>query len=214
MVRKPAALKETPSQTAGPYVHIGMAPKLAGLDGPYPAEPGACIAGPEAKGQRIQITGRILDGQGDPLRDAVIEVWQADASGIYNSPRDPRYEDRDPAVFGWGRVATDLKSGDYLIETIKPGEVPGPGESVMAPHLTLWIVARGINLGLSTRIYFSEEEAANAADPVLARVLPPGRRATLIASAEDAGGNGGGAPLRYRFDIRLQGGDETVFFDC
>lgn len=203
-------LKETPSQTAGPYVHIGMTPQVAGLEGLYPNDPSRAIAGPDARGQRIRVQGRLLDGQGDAVRDAVIEVWQADAAGIYNSPRDPRQESCDPAVFGWGRIATDLKTGGFAFETVKPGPVPGPGDTTMAPHLSLWIVARGINLGLATRLYFPEEEAGNAADPILARVLPPERRATLIARAEE----GDGELARYRFDIRLQGDDETVFFDC
>ena len=209
MVQKLAYLKETPSQTAGPYVHIGMTPSVAGLDGPY-EDPGQVIAGPDAKGQRVRVEGRLLDGQGDAMRDALIEVWQADAGGVYNAPRDPRYDSRDPAVFGWGRIATNLTSGEFAIDTVKPGPVPGPRDSTMAPHLNLWIVARGINLGLSTRMYFPEEEAANGADPILARVLPPERRQTLIAKLQDSDGD----TARYRFDIRLQGGDETVFFDC
>lgn len=210
MTQKLDYLKETASQTAGPYVHIGLTPRVAGLDGPYPEEPGEIIAGPEAEGERIRIEGTLLDGQGDAVRDALIEVWQADAKGIYNSPRDPRQESCDPAVFGWGRVATDLKTGAFAIDTIKPGPVPGPKETTMAPHLSLWIVARGINLGLSTRLYFADEEAANQADPVLAKVLPPGRRGTLLAKQEGAQDG----VTRYRFDIRLQGEDETVFFDC
>ncbi len=203
-------LKETPSQTAGPYVHIGLTPAIAGVEGVYPEDPGLAIAGPEAKGQRIRIEGRILDGQGDTVRDALVELWQADAAGIYNSPGDPRSESCDPAVFGWGRAATDLQTGSFVFETIKPGAVPGPGETTMAPHVSLWIVARGINLGLATRMYFPDEEAANAGDPILGRVLPPRRRETLIAKAE----KGDGKLASYRFDIRLQGEDETVFFDC
>lgn len=210
MPQRLGSLKETASQTAGPYVHIGLTPGVAGLEGPYPEEPGQVIAGPGAKGQRIRIEGTLFDGQGDVVRDALIEVWQADTKGIYNSPRDPRQESCDPEVFGWGRVATDLSSGGFSIETIKPGPVPGPNESTMAPHLSLWIVARGINLGLSTRIYFADEEAGNEADPVLAKVLPPERRTTLLARPD--GEQDGVA--RYRFDIRLQGEDETVFFDC
>ena len=210
MTQRRNDLKETASQTAGPYVHIGLTPKVAGLNGPYPAEPGQAIAGPDAKGQRIRIEGALFDGQGDVVRDALIEVWQADANGIYNSPGDPRWESCDPAVFGWGRAATDLSSGSFAIDTIKPGSVPGPRETAMAPHISLWIVARGINLGLSTRLYFADEEADNETDPVLAGVLPPERRCTLLARPD---GEKDGT-TRYRFDIRLQGEDETVFFDC
>ncbi|MEX0923982.1 MAG: protocatechuate 3,4-dioxygenase subunit alpha [Rhodovibrionaceae bacterium] len=210
MAQRLSYLKETPSQTAGPYVHIGLTPQVAGVEGVYPEDPGLAIAGPEAKGQRIRIEGRIFDGQGDILRDALVELWQADAAGIYKSPNDPRAESCDPAVLGWGRAATDLKTGVFAFDTVKPGPVPGPGQSIMAPHVSLWIVARGINLGLATRMYFPDEEAANAADPILGKVLPPARRETLIASAEQSDA----AALRYRFEIRLQGEDETVFFDC
>ncbi len=201
-------LKETPSQTAGPYVHIGLAPALAGVDGVYPADPGGVIAGPRTPGRRIRVSGRILDGDGVPLRDAVIEIWQADSNGIYNSPVDPRHARCAPDFVGWGRCATDFDSGRFVFETIKPGPVPGPRDTQMAPHLNLWIVARGINLGLSTRLYFPEEAAANADDPVLRRVENPARRATLIAHAEPEAGE----VRDYRFDIRLQGADETVFF--
>ncbi len=200
-------LKETPSQTAGPYVHIGMTPSVAGLHGPYD-DPGRTIAGPEAPGERIRIEGLIRDGDAMPVRDAVLEVWQADAKGIYNSPLDPRHADCGPDFIGWARIAADSNSGDFAIDTVKPGPVPGPKGTWMAPHLALWIVARGINLGLSTRLYFPEESRANADDPILGRIENPARRDTLIANlVED-----GGAVRRYRFEIRLQGQDETVFF--
>ncbi|WP_421710275.1 protocatechuate 3,4-dioxygenase subunit alpha [Algihabitans sp.] len=201
-------LRETPSQTAGPYLHIGLAPSLAGIAGVYPADPGGVIAGPETPGQRLRIEGRVFDGDGGLVRDALIETWQADANGIYNALLDPR-RGRCAADFcGWGRCATDLDSGTFAFETIKPGPVPGPRDSMMAPHICLWIVARGINLGLSTRLYFPEEESANAADPVLQRIENPARRDTLIAQSSEPRD---GLSV-YRFDIRLQGEGETVFF--
>lgn len=202
--------KETPSQTVGPYVHIGMATDVAGLGKVYARPLADAIAGPKAAGTRIRVTGRIFDGLDEPVRDAVLEVWQADARGIYNSPGDPRHAERDPQVCGWGRVSCDLKTGVYAFDTIKPGAVPGPRGSMMAPHLNLWILARGINIGLSTRVYFPEDETARAADPILSRIEHAKRRATLIASAD---GKEGQVAL-YRFDIRLQGEDETVFFDA
>ena len=207
MVEDLAYLKETPSQTAGPYVHIGMAPSIAGIQGLH-CDPGQRIAGPETPGERIRIEGCILDGDGMPVRDAVVEVWQADANGIYNSPVDPRHAACAPDFTGWGRIAVDLTSGDFAIETIKPGPVPTPDGSIMAPHLSLWIVARGINLGLSTRLYFPEDSAANGEDPVLRRIENADRRETLIAEALGSVD----ARRRYRFEIRLQGTQETVFF--
>lgn len=210
MVQRLAYLKETPSQTAGPYVHIGLTPTVAGIAGVYPEDPGRVVAGPQAAGPRIRITGCIYDGADAPVRDALVELWQADANGLYASPRDMRPGARDPHVRGWGRCATDLATGAFAFETIKPGPVPAPDGREMAPHIALWIVARGINVGLATRLYFPEETDANAADPVLARVHPAARRDTLIATAE--GETDGVA--QYRFDIRLQGARETVFFDA
>ncbi len=209
MVQPLDYLKETPSQTAGPYVHIGLTPSVAGLRGVYPADPGRIVAGPEAQGRHIAIEGRILDGFGEPVRDALIELWQADANGLYPAPLDPRPGTRDPAVVGWGRAAADLETGLYRFETVKPGAVPAPDGRPMAPHIALWIAARGINVALATRLYFPDEAEANAADPVLARVEPH-RRETLIAAAE---GESDGV-ARYRFDVRLQGEAETVFFDA
>jgi len=195
-------LPETASQTAGPYVHIGLAPGAAGFE-IFDTELGRDIAGPEAAGERISIEGVVYDGTGAPVRDVLIEVWQANAAGIYPHPEDPRAGEVGPGFRGWGRVIPDFETGRFLLRTVKPGPVPGPDGRPMAPHLKLWLVARGINIGLHTRLYFDDEAAANAADPILNLIDPP-RRATLIA-ARDGGG--------YRFDIRLQGERETVFFD-
>jgi protocatechuate 3,4-dioxygenase, alpha subunit len=201
-------LRETASQTAGPYVHIGLAPGAAGFE-IFERELGRDIAGPEAAGERIRVEGLVTDGAGTPIRDVLIEVWQADAAGIYPHPADPRAADAAPGFRGWGRVISNFGTGLYAFDTIKPGSVPGRGGRPMAPHLNLWIVARGINIGLNTRLYFADEEAANAADPVLNLIEDPLRRATLLAAREQAPD---GAAV-YRFDIRLQGANETVFFD-
>lgn len=198
-------LKETASQTAGPYVHIGLAPGAAGFD-IYERELGHDIVGPEAKGERIRVEGRVIDGMGAPIKDVLIEVWQANAEGNYAHPEGGGPV--EPGFRGWGRVISDFDTGEWRFETVKPGRTRGRNVGTQAPHLNLWIVARGINVGLNTRMYFGDEEEANAADPVLNIIEWEHRRATLIAerTSED------GLPT-YRFDIRLQGQDETVFFD-
>ncbi|ATG42134.1 protocatechuate 3,4-dioxygenase subunit alpha [Phaeobacter sp. BS52] len=211
------SLKETPSQTAGPYVHIGLAPGAAGFD-IYETELGQDIAGPEAKGQRIRIEGRVLDGTGAPLKDVLIEVWQANAKGIYAHRETPQPEGKQQQVEagfqGWGRVISDFDTGDWQFETVKPGPVRGRDGQMMAPHINLWIVARGINVGLNTRLYFEEEQEANRNDPVLKLIEQTARRSTLLARRKGQADTGTAAtPLVYRFDIHLQGPDETVFFD-
>ncbi len=207
MVQRLTYLPETASQTAGPYVHIGLAPGDAGFD-IYDRELGRDIAGPNAKGIRIRIEGTVTDSTGAPVRDALIEAWQANADGRYAHPEDPSGGEVEEGFRGWGRAIADFETGLWRFDTVKPGAVPGPGGKPQAPHVSLWIVARGINIGLSTRVYFDDETAANAADPVLNLIESPARRETLIARRSDAGGT----PV-YRFDIRLQGDGETVFFD-
>jgi protocatechuate 3,4-dioxygenase, alpha subunit len=197
-------LRETTSQTAGPYVHIGLVPGAAGFR-TLDRELGQVIAPDGTPGERIRIEGAVIDGTGAPVKDVLIEVWQADAAGIYPHPEDPRAAEVAPGFRGWGRVIPDFDTGQWVIDTIKPGPVPGRAGRMQAPHLNLWLVARGINIGLNTRMYFPEDEAALAADPVLTSVESPARRQTLIASRTAAG--------HYRFDIRLQGEDETVFID-
>ncbi|WP_221828499.1 protocatechuate 3,4-dioxygenase subunit alpha [Paracoccus yeei] len=196
-------LKETPSQTAGPYVHIGLTPNALGNPGIYPEDLGGSPIREGAKGERITITGRVIDGADMILRDALFESWQADAEGIYPA-NDPRGR-ADPNVTGWARVAADFDTGIYRLETIKPGRVPFPDGRLMAPHINIWLVARGINLGLQTRIYFDDEEAANAECPVLARIEHKARVQTLLAKRT--------GPGEYSFDFKLQGDNETVFFD-
>ena len=138
----------------------------------------------------------------------LIEVWQANAAGIYASPADRRSDEVEDGFRGWGRVISDFDTGLWTFDTVKPGVVPGRNGRPMAPHLNLWIVARGINIGLNTRMYFDDEAEANAKDPVLNLIEQADRRATLIARREMRDGK----PV-YRFDIRLQGEGETVFFD-
>ncbi len=194
-------LKQTPSQTAGPYLHIGCSPRAAGLDWPH-ADLGATMISEETRGERITITGCIYDGMEAPLRDALVEIWQADADGMYPGRGDPRGTG-DPFFGGFGRCATDPETGEFRFETIRPGRVPGPGNVMMAPHVSFWIVARGINLGLHTRMYFSGDDLSG--DPVLARIEHRARVTTLVAQEK--------APGAYHFAIFLQGPNETVFFD-
>ena len=198
-------LKETPSQTAGPYVHIGLAPGAAGFD-IYREELGWDIAGPNARGERIRVEGLVIDGTGSPVKDVMLEAWQANSEGHYAHPEGGG--NVEEGFRGWGRVITNFATGEWGFETIKPGTVPGRSGSVMAPHINLWIVARGINVGLNTRLYFEDEAEANASDPVINVIEWERRRKTLIAKRSERDGK-----IVYRFDIRLQGEDETVFFD-
>lgn len=198
-------LKETPSQTAGPYVHIGLAPGAAGFD-IYKQELGWDIAGPNAKGERVRIEGVVIDGTGSPVKDVLLEAWQANADGNYAHPEGGG--DVEQGFRGWGRVITDFETGEWGFDTVKPGPTRGRNVGNQAPHINLWIVARGINIGLNTRLYFDDEAEANAADPVLNLVEWERRRATLIAKRTERDGE-----VIYRFDIKLQGEDETVFFD-
>ena len=203
--------RETASQTAGPYVHIGLAPQAAGFD-IFENNFGSALVAGGTKGQRIRIEGRVFDGIGTVLKDVLIEIWQANADGKYAHAGDRQPgKSLDPAFRGWGRSCTDFESGVYTFDTIKPGSVMGRDNRPMAPHINAWIVARGINLGLNTRIYFGDEADANAKDPVLNVVEWEERRKTLIAERLDRKGEGGA--VVYRFDIRLQGDGETVFFD-
>ena len=204
MTAKTEILHESPSQTAGPYVHIGCMPNFCGIGGIYPADPGNSLVDTDTLGERITLVGTVFDGNEEPVRDAVLEIWQADAAGVYPSPVDPRAV-ADPNFAGWGRAAANLDSGEFVFETVRPGRVPWPDGRPQAPHITCWIVARGINIGLHTRIYFADEAEANADDPLLALVEPGTRVDTLLARPE---GN-----ARFRFDVHLQGPRETVFLD-
>jgi len=202
-------LKETASQTAGPYVHIGLIPHQAGFD-IFENNFSNVLVGPETQGERIRIEGRIFDGSGSLCRDILVEIWQANAAGRYNHPAD-RQEDKplDESFRGWGRTGTNFETGLYTFETIKPGRVAGRhGRKPMAPHVNVWLAARGINIGLNTRLYFADETEANAEDPVFNMIEPAERRETLLARREERDG-----AVVYTFDIRLQGERETIFFD-
>lgn len=200
---------ETPSQTAGPYVHIGLIPKQAGFE-IFENNFSGDIAGPGVAGDRIVIEGRIFDGAGHATRDVLIETWQANAAGRYNHPADHQNKPLDQRFRGWARTGTDFETGIYAIRTIKPGPVAGrKGRNTMAPHINFWLASRGINIGLATRMYFGDEDAANARDPVLNIIEQPERRKTLIAAKSVRDG-----ATVYTFDIHLQGERETVFFDA
>jgi protocatechuate 3,4-dioxygenase alpha subunit len=202
-------LPETPSQTAGPYVHIGLIPHQAGFD-IFENNFSNNIAPPGVEGRRITIEGRVFDGSGRATRDVLIETWQANAAGRYNHPADRQDKPLDPRFRGWSRTGTDFSTGIYIIRTIKPGRVVGrKGRKAMAPHINFWLASRGINIGLATRMYFGDEEAANAEDPVLTIIEQPERRQTLIAARTERDGE-----TVYAFDIYLQGERETVFFDA
>jgi protocatechuate 3,4-dioxygenase alpha subunit len=190
-------LVPTPSQTVGPFFHLA-------LDRPAWAD----LAADQPQGERIRVSGRVIDGDGAPVPDACLEIWQANAAGRYAHPDDTRADKPvDPRFRGFGRVSTDAE-GRFRLATIRPGPVPGRGNSVQAPHLAVAIFARGLLKQLLTRIYFAGE-ALNESDPVLMSVDDPVRRRTLIAARDDATGGTPG----YRFDIVLQGGGETVFFE-
>jgi protocatechuate 3,4-dioxygenase, alpha subunit len=204
----PSYLPETPSQTAGPYVHIGLIPEQAGFE-IFANNFGGDIAGTDVAGQRIIIEGRIFDGAGHIAKDVLIETWQANAAGRYNHPADNQNKTLDNTFRGWARTGTDFATGLYTIRTIKPGSVAGrKGRKAMAPHINFWLASRGINIGLATRMYFGDEEAAKSDDPVLNIIEQPERRKTLIAPRSERDG-----AVVYTFDIYLQGGRETVFFD-
>jgi protocatechuate 3,4-dioxygenase alpha subunit len=188
-------LTPTPSQTVGPYYSIGLDWLLM------------TDLGKEASaGERITIAGRLTDGDGAPIPDAVFEVWQADAHGRYAHVEDRQDKPKDPAFKGFGRIGTD-KDGRFSFTTVKPGAVPGPGNSLQAPHIVVALFMRGLLRHLYTRIYFSDEAAANAADPVLALIDEPVRRATLVAQRANGA-------AEYRWDVVMQGANETVFLDC
>jgi protocatechuate 3,4-dioxygenase alpha subunit len=202
---------ETASQTGGPYVHIGLAPKQAGFE-IFDNNFGHVLTKPDTLGERIRIEGQVFDGTGTPLRDVLVELWQANAAGKYAHPADTQDKPLDPTFRGWGRTGADFDTGVYSFETIKPGAAAGRGGAVQAPHICLILFARGINMGLHTRLYFSDEAQANAKDAIIHGIEWEVRRKTLIAQREERHGE-----VVYRFDIRIQdtpdGGLETVFFD-
>ncbi|ANK81909.1 MAG: protocatechuate 3,4-dioxygenase subunit alpha [Rhizobiales bacterium NRL2] len=198
-------LKETASQTAGPFVHIGLAPEAAGIPTGRNARENL-MAQPGCQGERIRIEGVVTDGEGNAVKDALIEVWQADAEGCFHHRDSPGRA--DPKVSNWGRCAASFEDGTWSFTTVKPGPTPAADGRLQAPHVDLLIHARGINFHLMTRVYFADEAVANAEDPLLQLIDDEDRRATLIAGRSNRAGQ-----TVYRFDIRLQGEGETVFLD-
>jgi len=186
-------LVATPSQTVGPFFHIGCS-KLTVSD----------LAGTSVPGIRLAFEGRVLDGDGNPVPDAMIEIWQADASGKYACPADTQNKQLDPQFRGFGRVATD-QNGRFRFTTVKPGSVPGPENTIQAPHLLVSIFMRGLLNRLVSRMYFPGD-SLNDGDPVL-KSVEPSRRKTLIARPTE------GSKDTLQWNVILQGKNETVFFD-
>jgi protocatechuate 3,4-dioxygenase, alpha subunit len=186
--------RQTPSQTVGPFFRLALI--RSGNES---------LVTSKSRGERITIEGRILDGEAAPVSDAMIELWQANADGRYDHPDDSQEKLIDPEFHGFGRAATD-EAGRFHFYTIKPGSVPGPGNLLQAPHINVSIFARGLLKRLVTRIYFPGERL-NATDAALNTVAPE-RRSTIVARIENAE-----RPDMLRFDIVLQGENETVFFD-
>ncbi len=192
--------KQTPTQTVGPFFAYGLTPEQYGYA--HKGIAGTVLTTPETEGERIRIEGRVLDGNGESVDDALIEIWQADAQGRYAHPADPRGSNLP--FRGFGRAGTGVDPDKrFVFETVKPG-IPSDGQ---APHINVIVFMRGLLSHVYTRIYFSDEAEANAADPVLA-ALPAARRETLIAARVESPEG----PV-YRFNIRMQGENETVFFD-
>ncbi|RAI36052.1 protocatechuate 3,4-dioxygenase subunit alpha [Rhodoplanes serenus] len=192
----------TPSQTVGPFFAYGLTP-----NGQYPWKDtfGNDLTGPDTAGERIRIEGRVFDGDGAPMTDAMLEIWQADAQGRYAGAAGEPRRHTNAQFQGFGRAGTDAE-GRFVFETIKPGPVPGLDGRPQAPHILVALFARGMLRQSYTRLYFAGEPA-NADDPVLA-LVPEERRATLIASRTERDGR-----ALYTFDIRMQGEAETVFFE-
>ncbi len=184
-------LTPTPSQTVGPYLHLGLTDAWSI----------SCIASERVKGDRVGLTFRVLDGEGKPVPDAMIELWQADSEGNYSRSVG---NEGGAGFAGFGRMAT-AEDGSCTFETIRPGCIAGPGETVQAPHINVSVLGRGILKRMSTRLYFAGEPA-NDADPILA-LVPENRRPTLLAQPDPARAS------NWIFDVRLRGEGETVFFD-
>lgn len=185
-------LGQTPSQTIGPFYSIRLGGEGQNL-----------LATPDESGERIVLTGKVLDAGRDHIEDALLEFWQADPEGSYNHPEDGGLA--DGGFTGFARSTTDFETGRYVVETVRPGRVPGPGGDLQAPHLTVIIQARGMLNPVFTRIYFSDETQANREDAVLGAV-PESRRTTMISELEP-----GSDPKTFYLDFRFQGDDETVF---
>ncbi len=191
--RNNVTLRATSSQTVGPFFSIGLTKLIV-----------ANLAGPEVEGERITIRGRILDGDGQPIPDAIIETWQANAHGKYDHPGDTQDKPLQPGFSGFGRISTD-DQGAFCLTTIKPGSVPGPNGTRQAPHIVVAIFMRGLLKHLLTRIYF-QDELSNVQDHIF-RLVHPQRRSTLIARKVS------GSEGVFEWNVICAGEDETVFFD-
>ncbi|MDP9144719.1 MAG: protocatechuate 3,4-dioxygenase subunit alpha [Actinomycetota bacterium] len=189
-------LGPTPSQTVGPYFTL----RLSG-------EGENILLSDGMSGEPIIIEGRVLDGNRNHIEDALLEIWQANPAGRYHHPDDTRHLELDKEFTGFGRAVSDFNTGEYRFDTVKPGPVPDVEGAFQAPHISLIVQGRGMLNPVFTRIYFSDEEKANADDLIL-RAIPTERRDTLIAELIDDS-----EPRTYRFDVLFQGDDETVFFD-
>jgi protocatechuate 3,4-dioxygenase alpha subunit len=199
MTAQEADFGQTPSQTVGPYFAYGLTATQYGYDFDQPFD--AVLALDNASGERIRLEGRVIDGDGNPINDALLEISQPDGEGRY--PQTPD-EARALGFRAFGRVGTGTTEGNrFVFHTVKPG-AQAPGE---APHINVIVLMRGLLLHAFTRVYFGDEAAANAKDEVLQSV-PANRRHTLVAERVVQGG-----AVSYRFDIRMQGTDETAFFD-
>lgn len=198
---EPANRKQTPSQTVGPFFALGLTPRESGYE--HTSVIGPSTVTDATEGERLRVRGQLLDGEGAPINDALIELWQADAHGRYRHPPDNPADRRpDPSFLGFARAGTG-PDGSFTLHTVKPGIVGGG----QAPHLNLIVFMRGGLNHLYTRVYFDDEAAGNASDPVLSAV-PAQRRDTLVARREETADG-----IVYHFDIHMQGARETVFFD-
>lgn len=189
-------LMQTPSQTVGPFFHYGL----------FTRDNLNILVNDDTKGKRIIIKGQVTDGEGHPVPDAMLEIWQADSQGYYNHSADPNHAKADPNFKNFGRADT-VNNGVYTFKTVKPGSVPFDADRSQAPHINVRVFSRGMLIHAYTRLYFGDEVEANQTDPVL-NLVPDLRRHTLIALPQETGDL-----MTYCFNIVLQGEGETVFFN-
>ncbi len=189
--KKPNTLLETPFQTAGPFVHIGCTPNVIGINDVFKSDFGIQPFKNVAKNKLINISGTVFDGSDIPLYDAMIETWQCNSEGLFEKCE------------GFGRVIPDLETGEFIFNTVKPGFTKYENGKPQSPHILFWIVARGINQPLVTRMYFDETETKK--DYLFKKINSEERQKTLLAKKIDE--------KNYLFNIFLQGDKETVFFD-
>ena len=200
---KEKKLKQTPCQTAGPYLHIGFLPTKVGINSSFSRELNNLILSEKTKGTRIEISGKIYDGNNEVLKDALVEIWQVDSNGNYQS-RLTKKNKYDKNFSNWGRTSCDFNTGLWKFNTIKPGIVQLNKSEILAPHIWFWIVARGINLGLYTCMYFSDENTLNKLDRNLKKFTNNNLQSLFAVNIEK---------YKYEFNIYLQGDKETIFFN-